>query len=446
MNKVEFLPQVGESPEPGESRRLGESPEPESRRFGRAPSPRPAARVPPLCDEKVTNPTSPGRLSENVRSLIARPFWEQHVAYEYYDILGLGRDASDSDIKKAYRRKARELHPDVNTAPDAEERFKELNEAYDVLSDERKKAVYDRYGTAEAAQGFGGGYQAVDMSDIFSGMGDIFSSFFGGGGGRGGAQRREGRDMGTGLRLTLEEVARGAKKDIVYDRLVPCEECGGSGCAPGGSEISCPTCGGSGRVVSVQRTFLGDMQTATTCPDCGGTGTTVSNPCPECDGQGRVPDREHLSIQIPAGIRDGQQIRVSGRGEAGAKGAPAGDFIATVRVEGNEYFERDGDHLHTRAKVTFPQAALGATIEVTGIMDGESVSVRVPAGCQSGQTVRVKGYGMPRLRREGKRGDLIVHVTVVTPSRLSPKVRQLLGELDSELGDAISRERAPIAQ
>ena len=368
------------------------------------------------------------------------------MAYEYYDILGLGRDASDSDIKKAYRRKARELHPDVNTAPDAEERFKELNEAYDVLSDERKKAVYDRYGTAEAAQGFGGGYQAVDMSDIFSGMGDIFSSFFGGGGGRGGAQRREGRDMGIGLRLTLEEVARGAKKDIVYDRLVPCEECGGSGCAPGGSEISCPTCGGSGRVVSVQRTFLGDMQTATTCPDCGGTGTTVSNPCPECDGQGRVPDREHLSIQIPAGIRDGQQIRVSGRGEAGAKGAPAGDLIATVRVEAHEFFERDGDHLHTRAKVTFPQAALGATIEVTGIMDGESVSVRVPAGCQSGQTVRVKGYGMPRLRREGKRGDLIVHVTVVTPSRLSPKVRQLLGELDSELGDAISRERAPIAQ
>ena len=376
-----------------------------------------------------------------------REFLETTLAYEYYDILGVDRDASDNDIKKAFRRKARELHPDVNKAPDAEERFKELNEAYDVLSDEQKKAIYDRYGTAEAAQGFGGGYQSVDMSDIFSGMGDIFSSFFGGGGGgRGAASRREGRDMGIGLRLTLEDVASGAKKDIVYDRLVPCEECGGSGCAADGREVTCPKCNGSGRVVTVQRTFLGDMQTATTCPECGGTGRTVSNPCPECGGQGRVPDREHLSINIPAGIRDGQQIRVQGRGEAGSMGAAAGDLIATVRIDPHEFFERDGDHLHCRANVTVAQAALGAQIRVVGIMDGEEVPVRIPAGCQSGQTVRVKGYGLPRFRKNAQRGDLLVHVTVVTPEKLSRKAKKLMEELAAELGDEVSRQRAPLAQ
>lgn len=369
------------------------------------------------------------------------------MAYEYYDILGVPRDASENDIKKAFRRKARELHPDVNKAPDAEDRFKELNEAYDVLSDPQKKSVYDRYGTAEAAQSAGGGYQSVDMSDIFSGMGDIFSSFFGGSrGSRGTTVRREGRDMGIGLRLTLEDVAVGAKKDIVYDRLVTCEECGGTGCASDGREVTCPKCKGSGRVVSVQHTFLGDMQTATTCPECGGTGSTISNPCPECQGQGRVPDREHLTINIPEGIRDGQQVRVPGYGEAGAKGAPAGDLIATVRIEPHDYFERDGDNLHTRAKVSVAQASLGADIEVVGIMEDEMVPVKIPAGCQSGQTVRVKGYGLPRFRSAGKRGDLLVHVTVVTPQHLSRSARKLMEELDDVLGDDLSRERAPLAQ
>lgn len=369
------------------------------------------------------------------------------MAYEYYDILGVSRDASDNDIKKAFRRKARELHPDVNKAPDAEERFKELNEAYDILSDPQKKAIYDRYGTPDAAQGFGG-YQSVDMSDIFGGMGDIFSSFFGGMGGRGNPQqrRRDGRDMGIGLRLTLEEVARGAKKDIVYDRLAPCEECGGTGAAENGHEVECSTCHGSGRVVSVQHTFLGDMQTAATCPDCGGTGRAIDNPCPECQGQGRVPDREHLSIEIPKGIRDGQQIRVQGHGEAGMNGAPAGDLIATVRIEPHEYFERDGDHLHTRANVTIMQAALGADISVEGILEGEHVPVHVPAGCQPGQTIRVRGYGLPRFRKENKRGDLLVHVTVVVPNRLSRKAKKLAEELSEEIGDDVSKRRARLAQ
>lgn len=369
------------------------------------------------------------------------------MAYEYYDILGVSRDASESEIKKAFRRKARELHPDVNKAPDAEERFKELNEAYDVLSDPQKKSMYDRFGTADAAQGFGGGYQSVDMSDIFGGMGDIFSSFFGGmGGGGARQQRRNGRDMAVGLRLTLEEVARGVKKDIVYDRLATCDECGGTGCADGGKEVECSRCKGSGRVVSVQHTFLGDMQTASTCPDCGGTGHVIDKPCPECEGQGRVPDRAHLTIEIPKGIRDGQQVRVQGHGEAGLNGAPAGDLIATVRIEPHEYFERDGDHLHTRANITIAQAALGADIKVVGIMEDEEIPVKIPAGCQPGQTIRVKGYGLPRFRKNDKRGDLLVHVTVVVPRKLSRNAKKLVEQLGEELGDDVSKERARLSR
>ena len=367
------------------------------------------------------------------------------LAYEYYDILGVGRDASEADIKKAFRRKARQLHPDVNKAPDAEEQFKQLNEAYDCLSDPNKKRMYDQFGTPDAAQGFGGGYQSVNMDDIFGGMGDLFSSFFGGMGGRGGGGRvrREGRDMAIGLRLTLEEVATGAKKEIAYDRLAPCEECGGTGSADDGKEVQCKTCHGSGRVTSVQRTFLGDMQTSSTCPDCGGKGTVIENPCPECEGQGRVPDREHVTIDIPAGIRDGQQVRLTGRGEAGMNGAAAGDLLATVRIEPNKYFEREGDNLHCRATISVAQAALGAKIEVVGILPDEKVEVKVPEGTQTGDTIRCKGSGMPRLRRDA-RGDLIVHITVEVPRKLSHKAKKLMKELNEEWGTQYSDGRTPL--
>ncbi len=369
------------------------------------------------------------------------------MAYEFYDILGVARDASEQDIKKAFRRKARDLHPDVNKADDAEERFKELNEAYDVLSDPQKKAIYDRYGTADATSGFGGGYQSVDMSDIFGGMGDIFSSFFGGSaaGRRGAAVRREGRDMSIGLRLTLEEAATGVKKEIVYDRLAPCEECDGTGSADGGTMSTCSTCNGSGRVVKVQRTILGEMQTATPCPDCAGTGSTVQNPCPECSGQGRVPDRERLTVEIPAGIKDGQQVRIHGQGEAGMNGASAGDLIATVRLQSHKYFEREGDNLHTRANISISQASLGAKIEVVGILEDELVEVEVPASCQPNQVLRAKGYGMPRLRKPNKRGDLYVHINVVVPKKLSKKAKELLKELDTELGNEDCKKRVSIS-
>ena len=337
------------------------------------------------------------------------------MAKDLYEVLGVSRDATEAEIKKAFRHKARELHPDVNKAADAEEQFKELNEAYDVLSDANKRAQYDRFGTIPGAAGSGNPYSGgyVDFEDLFGGgfggMGDIFSTFFGGGAGGGRTVRREGRDLGIGLRLTLEEVARGVKKDI----LAPCPDCDGSGLGEGGKQVSCPNCGGKGRVVTVQRTFLGDMQSATTCPQCNGTGTSIENPCPECEGQGRVPDRQKVTVEVPAGIQP------------------------------HEFYERDGDDLHARVSISMVQAALGAELEIDGIFDDEDVPVRVPEGAQNGQIIRVKGYGMPRLRSE-KRGDMYVHLDVEIPKKLSKRERELLEELAREMGEDVSEARSPL--
>ena len=372
------------------------------------------------------------------------------MAKDLYEILGVSKDASDAEIKKAFRRRARELHPDVNKAADAEDQFKELNEAYDVLSDPNKRAQYDRFGTIPGAAGggYGGGSGYVDFDDLFGGgfggMGDIFSSFFGGQGGQGGRPaRKEGRDMGVGSLITLEEVARGVEKEIVYDRLAPCPDCKGTGLGENGKVVTCPECGGKGRVVSVQRTFLGDMQTATTCKKCNGTGSSIENPCPECEGQGRVPDRQRVTVKVPAGIRDGQQLRVGGFGEAGIQGAQAGDLIVTCRVQPHEFFERDGDDLHGRANVSFIQAILGAEIEIDGIMPDEKVQVRIPAGCQNEQVVRVKGFGMPRLKSD-IRGNMYVHVNVVIPEKITKKQRELLEKLADEMGEEVAAPRSPL--
>ena len=371
------------------------------------------------------------------------------MAKDLYEVLGVSRNATDEEIKKAFRKQARKLHPDVNKSPNAEEEFKELNEAYDVLSDPNKRAYYDRTGTTPgAASGtgpYGTGY--VDFEDIFGGgfggMGDIFSSFFSGMGGGGATARREGRDMGVGLRLTLEEVATGVKKEIVYDRLAPCPDCDGTGLGEGGHEVTCPECNGSGRVYSVQRTFLGDMRTTSTCTRCGGTGHTIDNPCPECEGQGRVPDRQRVTVEVPAGIRDSQQLRVTGFGEAGLRGAQSGNLIVTCRVQPHEFFEREGDNLHAMAKVSMIQAALGAEIEIDGIMPDEKVTVRVPEGCQNDQVLRVKGYGMPKFRSD-LRGDLYVHVDVIIPKKLTKTQRELLEKLAEDLGEDYAQQRGPL--
>ncbi|MDR1358644.1 MAG: molecular chaperone DnaJ [Coriobacteriales bacterium] len=363
------------------------------------------------------------------------------LSTDYYEILGVSRDTTDSEIKKAFYKRARELHPDVNKAVDAEERFKELNEAYDVLSDSNKRAQYDRFGRVSGNGG--GGYSYVDIGDLFGGgfgMGDIFSTFFGGSAANRAAVRKEGRDMGVGLRLTLDEVATGVKKERVYDRLAPCETCGGTGLGEGGSFVQCEHCHGSGRVVTVQHTFLGDMQTQAVCEVCGGSGKTIDIPCPDCEGQGRMPDRQHISIDVPHGIRDGQQLRLKGYGEAGIHGAAAGDLIVTVRVDQHARLKREGDNLHTRVDISITQAALGATLYIDGILPAEKVEVRISSGCQNDQMVRVRNKGLPVFKKES-RGDLFVHVTVIVPRSLTKRQQELLEELAGEFGDDVASKK-----
>jgi molecular chaperone DnaJ len=358
---------------------------------------------------------------------------------DYYEVLGVDRNASDSDIQRAFHRKARELHPDVNKAPDAEQRFKEVNEAYEVLSDPKKRDFYDRYGTVD---GYGQGMP--DMGDVFGGfdMSDLFSAFFNGGatGGSRSAVRTEGRDMGAQIRITLQEAATGVSKQIAYNRLATCETCSGSGLAEGGQQVTCKTCHGSGQVVTTQRTFLGQMQTRSVCPDCGGTGVTIDHPCPDCDGQGRVPSRERVSVEIPAGVRDGQQLRVDGKGEAGMRGARSGDLIVTVAVEDDEAFQREGDDLHVRVEASITQAALGGVITIDGILPDEEVEIEIPSGSQTDQVVRVKGKGMPHLSRSA-RGDLLAHIDVVVPRNLTEEQRKLLEKLSETLDSDQDRPR-----
>lgn len=362
------------------------------------------------------------------------------VSKDLYAVLGVDRGATEAEIKKAFRAKARELHPDVNKAPDAEDRFKEVNEAYDVLSDAKKREMYDLTGSVPGAAGGygaggtpGGGYYA-DFGDVFSGgfdMSDLFSAFFGGVTGNG-RPRLDGRDMAMQLAITLEEAATGADKEIVLDRLATCDVCGGTGAAEGGHVETCPVCHGSGQQVTARRTILGTMQTASPCSNCHATGEVVDKPCPECEGTGRVPDREHVHIPIPAGIADGAQLRVSGMGEAGVRGHRAGDLIVTVRIRPHEFFHRQGDDLHASLDVSVVQAALGADVHAPGILE-ENV-VGVPEGAQTGDNVRIKGRGMPRRNGSG-RGDLYLHLNVVVPRKLTKRQRELLEEFATESGE-----------
>lgn len=363
---------------------------------------------------------------------------------DYYALLGIDKTATADEIKKAFRRKARELHPDVNSAADAEDRFKEVNEAYDVLSDPAKREQYDRFGRVGGPAG-GGGYQYADFGDLFGGgaglnMEDIFSAFFGGvRGGR--SVRLEGRDMAMSILITLQEAATGVEKEIVLNRLATCDVCGGAGSLDGSAPEVCPVCGGTGQRVQQRSTFLGTIQTAVPCENCGGTGRIVRNPCEECQGSGRVPDRQQVTVTIPAGIRDGQQVRVRGMGEAGIRGAAAGDLLVQVRIKEDDYLHREGDDLHCRATVSIAQAALGVDLPLHGIL--EDSEVHIPAGSQTNDSIRLKGLGMPRLN-SAARGDLYVHVAVEVPRKLSKRQRELLEEFAKESGESTAEHRSPV--
>ena len=354
---------------------------------------------------------------------------------DYYEVLGVDRSASDDEIKRAYRKLAKKYHPDMNPGDkEAEAHFKEVNEAYEVLSDEQKKARYDQFGFAGVDPNYGagaGGYGAGFDGDID--LGDIFSSFFGGGfGGGGGSARRNGPQKGQTLRasvrLTFEEAAFGCEKDVSVSRIENCPDCHGSGCADGSSPETCPNCHGTGAVQVQTRTPFGVMATTQTCGSCGGTGKIIKNPCHTCKGKGAIRRNKKITVKFPAGIDDGQAVSRAGEGHAGRNGGPAGDLIVGVELIPHAYFEREGSDVLYNHTVSFAQAALGAEVEIPTI-DGK-VKYAIPAGTQPGSTFRLRGKGIPNLRGYG-RGDQYVTVTVQVPTNLNNAQREALRDFDA---------------
>ncbi|MCB0804816.1 MAG: molecular chaperone DnaJ [Bacteroidales bacterium] len=359
---------------------------------------------------------------------------------DYYEILGVSKDANESEIKKAYRQMALKYHPDKNPGDkEAEEKFKEAAEAYEVLRDGDKRARYDRYGHAGVGGAAGTGGYSMSMDDIFSQFGDIFGDAFGGFGGFGGFSggRRQGRrrvNRGSNLRvkvkLTYEEIANGVEKKIKVNKYITCSECSGSGAKGGSSYHTCSTCHGTGQVTRVTNTFLGQMQTSSTCPTCGGEGQTIVNKCPACTGDGVVRGEEVISIKIPAGVEEGMQLSMSGKGNAGARGGVPGDLIILVEEIEHEHFERQGMNLLLNAYVNFADAALGSSLDIP-TLEGKA-RIKVTPGTQAGKILRLKGKGLPSVNSYG-RGDLLININVWTPKNLSREEREILEKLrDSE--------------
>jgi len=355
---------------------------------------------------------------------------------DYYEVLGVSKGASADELKKAYRKKAKELHPDRNSDnPDAESQFKEVNEAYDILKDADKKAAYDRYGHAAfdggmgggpRAGGFGGGRGQGDFASAFSDVfEDLFGDFMGGQRGGGGRQRAmRGSDLRYNLRITLEEAYQGLQKAITVPTSVTCGECSGSGAEGGSEPQTCPTCSGMGKVRAQQGFFTVER----TCPTCSGAGQVVKNPCRECGGSGRKDKEKALSVNIPAGVETGTRIRLSGEGEAGMRGGPAGDLYIFIEVQDHPIFQRDGLDLFCRVPVSMTKAALGGEVEVPTI-DGGRSRVKVPEGSQSGRQMRLKTKGMPALRGPGQ-GDMYIELMVETPVKLTSEQKELLRQFE----------------
>lgn len=349
-----------------------------------------------------------------------------------YEVLGVERDATEQQIKKAFRQQARELHPDVNAHdPQAEEKFKEAAEAYEILSDPERRATYDRYGH----EGLRSGGYAPNF-DAFGSIGDLFDAFFGGsspfgGGGRAGGAAA-GEDVAVAVQIDLLQAAEGAKVEVSFEAIERCEHCHGNGAEPGTPIETCSRCGGAGQLQAVTRTPFGQMMRNVVCDTCHGDGRVPSKPCADCRGRGRVATTRTLDVDIPIGISDGQRIRLTGKGHAGQAAAPAGDLYVLVRVRADERFMREGDDLITLLDVPAPLAALGATLEVPTL--GEPTPLEVPAGTQAGEIIVLRGQGMPALRR-GRHGDLRVVINVVVPRRLSSEQRELLERFSETLTD-----------
>jgi molecular chaperone DnaJ len=352
---------------------------------------------------------------------------------DFYELLGVGRDAADDEIKKAYRRLARQYHPDANDGdPEAEARFKEISVAYETLRDPEKRRRYDMYGIEGLGAGGGPGAGGFDF-----GVSDLFDAFFGAGfgGGRGPGGPPRGPDAEVHLVLDLEEAAFGAVKAVELRMPVECERCHGSGCEPGTHPSTCRTCGGAGEVRTVRRTILGQMMTATPCSACRGTGREILSPCRDCRGDGRVTLPATVEVQVPAGIDDGQRLRLAGRGPAAPRGGEPGDLYVSIAVRPHARFERDGDDLLHVLRLPMTQATLGAHLKVE-TLDGEE-DLLVPAGTQTGKIFRLRGRGVPMLRGRG-RGDLIVRVEVVVPDKLSAEEAQRVRRLAELRGEAVA--------
>ncbi len=354
---------------------------------------------------------------------------------DYYEVLGVGKDAGADDVKKAFRKLARQFHPDVNKAADAEPRFKEINEAYEVLSDDQKRAAYDRYGhstTGSGPGGFGAGYEG------FGDINDIFSEFFGGFARSAGAQQRRsprrGADLRFDIKLDFSEAVFGVQKEIEVVRNESCARCSGNGSEPGTTPQRCKTCNGTGEVRRMQQSILGSFVNVTTCPTCGGNGEVISVPCKECGGRRQVRRSRKIAVNIPAGVDNGTQIRLNGEGEPGGNGGPPGNLYVVVNVSPHAYFRRKENDIIVELPINIAQAALGDDIEVPTI-DGKDRLV-IPPATQSGSVFRIKGKGVPHLRRAA-RGDQVVVITVTVPSALTPDQRKLFQDLAKTLGSDV---------
>jgi molecular chaperone DnaJ len=375
---------------------------------------------------------------------------------DYYEVLGVSKDASKDDIKKAYRKLAVKYHPDRNPNDSkAEELFKEASEAYEVLSDDKKRQAYDQFGFA-GVEGMGGGsgqggggaqdFSSAfrDFEDIFGDFGDIFGSFFGGESRRGRSSRRQasrGADLRYNLEVSFEDAVFGTKVEISYNRHVTCSACKGTGAEDGSGRKTCPTCGGSGQV----RRSSGFFSIASPCPTCNGEGFVIDNPCKECHGNGVVDKKQKLKVTIPAGIESGKRINIPGQGDAGPNGGPAGDLYVYVQVRPHTHFERHGNDIYCVVPISFTQAALGAEIQVP-TLDKKKVKLKIPAGSQNGKVLRLKNEGVPYLHNTNKRGDLYIKIRVEVPKKLNSKQKKILEELSELQGEEPNPQPIPLSE